>query len=130
MYENVGSKIQTVAKVFCVLIAFASIIAGFAMWVTTGNGVFSLLMIFGPLFAWLSSLVMYGFGELIENVAIVKKSAVSIVKLSKNVVAANNKIYDNNDKIATSNSGKDDERNAKQTAENVKEKIEDGSSEQ
>ncbi len=98
MYENVGSKIKTVAKVFCVIIGIASIIAGIAMWVTTGNVAFSVLMIFGPLLAWLSSLVMYGFGELIENVAIVKNSAVSIVKLSKNIVAANNKIYDNIDK--------------------------------
>jgi ribosomal protein L40E len=73
MFENVGEKIKSVALAFfwlgsigCALFALATAteVGGF-------EGVLSFVIItaLGVLISWLSSLTLYGFGELIESSA-------------------------------------------------------------
>ena len=75
MYDNIGRKIKDLAKAICLLEVFAAIIAGM---IVIGNfadardgtgmvGIGILIMVVGPLLAWISSWLLYGFGELIEK---------------------------------------------------------------
>lgn len=76
MYNNIGFKIKFTAKVlFWVLIAafaisgFRDILDGILYYntsVAVGGFVF---MLIGPAFAWVGSILIYGFGQLIENTA-------------------------------------------------------------
>lgn len=73
MFSNVGTKIKEMTSVFCWIGIIAFVIAGIfllaqnnAYYSTVGVGL--TVMLVGPLVCWLSSLVMYGFGELIDEV--------------------------------------------------------------
>ena len=66
MFNNIGGKLKMVAEIFTVTGIIVSIIFGILMFAE--NFLYGLLiMIAGSLISWLSSLVMYGFGHLIEN---------------------------------------------------------------
>jgi len=87
MFNNIGEKIKTWAVVECWLAIIASIIIGifliaqgmpsseeiaYGRVVETPANTFLIfcgigVAIFGSFFAWLSSLLVYGFGELIET---------------------------------------------------------------
>lgn len=77
MFDEVGKKIKLMVKVFFWLESTASIIVGIVMIVIAANeksyGRVSTIMglgclVIGPLIAWLSSLILYGFGELVDKV--------------------------------------------------------------
>lgn len=82
MYENIGSKIKGATQ-FCVVLLMAlSVICCFILGITTMSGKqgspAGLLWIFlgvplSCLIWWLSGLVLYGFGQLIENSDIIRK---------------------------------------------------------
>lgn len=69
MFDNIGSKLKAVAEVFAWLGIIASSIFGlvimFANEDTPLPGL--IIIVVGCLGSWLSSLSMYGFGQLIEN---------------------------------------------------------------
>lgn len=69
MYDNIGNKIKGLAKAVFVIETIMSVIAGFILLTIDEDlsliGFF--LMIVGPLVSWLSSLLLYGFGELIDK---------------------------------------------------------------
>lgn len=66
MFDNIGGKIKATAKVFCWITIIASLILGILM--LYGNAFGGVVfIIIGPLFAWIGSFVLYGFGELVEN---------------------------------------------------------------
>ena len=70
MFDNIGSKIKTLAKVVCWIGIIGSIIAGIAMIATMGSvGVLSglLTIVLGALLSWAGSFVLYGFGKMVEN---------------------------------------------------------------
>ena len=71
MYQNTGVKILAMAKVLAVLMMIISIVSGIATGLFTGGseGFFIGLTVIaiGCLFAWLSNLVLAGFGELVAN---------------------------------------------------------------
>ena len=70
MFDNIGSKIKTLAKVVCWIGIIGSIIAGIAMIATMGSvGVLPglLTIVLGALLSWVGSFVLYGFGEMVEN---------------------------------------------------------------
>ena len=73
MYDNIGGKIKILAKVSFIVAAIAEVITGITiMAVNDDLVVYGLLvMIVGPIVAWVSSWVLYGFGQLIENSDIV-----------------------------------------------------------
>ncbi len=83
MFENIGGKIKTLAQIICwlgivfsVLVGICIIILGSLTSDTAIGSVFSgmsaftsiLYFLLGPLLSWVSSLFIYGFGELIEKV--------------------------------------------------------------
>jgi hypothetical protein len=72
MYNNIGRKIKTLAKVICICIAVVWIIIGFSLILNRYSSPFVRLMglliiLIGPLFAWVNSFLLYGYGELIEQ---------------------------------------------------------------
>lgn len=77
MFDEIGTKIQVVAKVLAWIGIYASIIVGavlFAVGLTQAEELGYLMVItpfviaLGCLLSWLSNIVLYGFGKLIEDV--------------------------------------------------------------
>ena len=64
MYNNIGGKIKDLAIGTFIVEAIAFVIAGFALMIDT-EGLSLLLIIVGPIIAWVSSWLLYGFGEII-----------------------------------------------------------------
>ena len=69
MYDNIGGKIKSWAKVSFLVTAVIEVITGIALITTDEDpAVYGwLIMILGPIAAWVSSWLLYGFGQLIEN---------------------------------------------------------------
>lgn len=69
MFENVGSKVKTLAKVVCWIGIVAFVIGGIAT--ATQGGMFILIgilsAVIGAFFSWLGSLSLYAIGETAEN---------------------------------------------------------------
>lgn len=77
MFNNIGSKIKTFAKVMCWIGIIASVVAGLVMIATSFSsyapaaGIVAgiLTAVLGSLFSCVGSFMMVGFGELVENTA-------------------------------------------------------------
>jgi hypothetical protein len=76
MYRNIGKKIKILAQVIAWIGIISSIISGFYFWGLSAesrdNGAMLIVagfatMIGGSLLSWISSFVLYGFGELIDK---------------------------------------------------------------
>jgi hypothetical protein len=75
MYNNIDRKIKVLAKVIFWVGVIASVAIGIAMIVTganmrRGGGLIMLgsgLLVGGSLCSWISSMLLYGYGTLIEN---------------------------------------------------------------
>ena len=70
MFDNVGGKIKSLAKTIFIIETIIFIIGGLVMLSDGGDtamiyGVITIIV--GPLTAWVSSWLLYGFGELIEK---------------------------------------------------------------
>ena len=80
MFTRIGKKIKTVATVLFYALAAASVIGAFYVIINfgqllgTGNAVLLgiLIALVGCLLAWLSALMLYGFGEMVDNTAIIR----------------------------------------------------------
>ena len=74
MFNNVGGKIKGLAQVLTWIGIAASIIG--ALIQTKTSIILAVLTLgLGILFSWLSNLVLYGFGELVENSSIIAKES-------------------------------------------------------
>ena len=73
MFDNVGSKIKALASFFCWGGIIASVIGGIIVITLDEDLVWTGLavIIIGSLLSWVSSFVLYGFGELVVNSAII-----------------------------------------------------------
>lgn len=67
MYDNIGKKIKGLAIATFIIEAVASVIAGF-IFALEGEDFGAFLLLLGPFAAWLSSWLLYGFGELVDKV--------------------------------------------------------------
>ena len=86
MFNNIGRKIKTLAKVLCWIGCIFAIIIGISMMVSGGNSSYIsmngtpvsvgssasvimgiIVIILGVLASWIGSFAMYGFGQLVEN---------------------------------------------------------------
>ena len=71
MYDNIGSKIKGLAKAIFVFETICAVITGIALCSSNEEELIfiGLLIVIplGPLVAWVSSWLLYGFGELIDN---------------------------------------------------------------
>lgn len=85
MFNNIGRKIKVLASIIAWIGIIASIIVGVNFIVQSTDDIFADIpytlitlgigiMIVGSLLSWLSSFLLYGFGELIENSAIIAKN--------------------------------------------------------
>ncbi len=75
MFDNIGGKIKVLVSVICIIGIIVSVIIGITT-ISEGDefivaGV--IIMVVGSLAAWLSSFVLYGFGELIEKTCEIAK---------------------------------------------------------
>ena len=69
MFDNIGGKIKTLAKVVCWIGIIACIITGIVLMATGEDSILVgiLTAVVGSLLSWVSSFVLYGFGQLVEN---------------------------------------------------------------
>ncbi len=74
MYDNIGGKIKGLAKASFIVEAIAAVITGIALWVDTEEWWCSLILFCGPIVAWVSSWLLYGFGELIDKVSNIERN--------------------------------------------------------
>ena len=67
MYDNIGGKIKSWAVWIFIVEAIAAIIGGIAL-IANDNGLVGFLtIVIGPIAAWVSSWLLYGFAQLVEN---------------------------------------------------------------
>ena len=75
MFNNIGHKIQVLAKVLCWIGIICWVITGLALMAgefvraNSGAGVVAGIMtiIVGVLVSWIGSFLLYGFGQLVED---------------------------------------------------------------
>jgi hypothetical protein len=71
MYTNIGKKIKSLAVVICIVFIVLSVLIGLVAMAYDDKliPIALLAIIAAALISWLSSFVLYGFGELVENSA-------------------------------------------------------------
>lgn len=85
MFNNIGRKIKALAKIQFIVLAIIDFIVGIVILsvneylIAAGLSV----MLIGPILAWISSWILYGYGQLIENSD----------KLAKNVCETQDQIF-------------------------------------
>ncbi len=72
MYSNIGKKIKALAVVTFLIIAIPSVIGGVIL--ATEDPIGILLIIGGPLVAWITSWFTYGFGEIIDKLTDIERN--------------------------------------------------------
>jgi len=95
MFNNIGSKIKTLAIVLCLFKIVGCIITGFVVMYTINFMIGLLISVVGSLISWISLFFIYGFGQLIENSDI-------IVSQNKKILESNSVVYQNNNVFANS----------------------------
>lgn len=90
MFDNIGGKIKTLASVIAWLGIVCSVIIGIVFIATAEKLIFAgiIIAIVGSISSWVGSFLLYGFGELVDNSAIIaRKSNVNFLnsKLSNTV---------------------------------------------
>ena len=76
MYDNIGGKIKGLAKATFIVEAIASVITGIALMAADKDFIFIGLpaMVLGPIVAWVSSWLLYGFGEIIDKLCSIERN--------------------------------------------------------
>ena len=76
MFDNVGKKIKGLAEVVFFLEIMAFIIIGFVVIAKGGSFLAWGILIFalGAISAWISALLLYGFGELIDKICDIERN--------------------------------------------------------
>ena len=69
MFNNIGGKIKTLATIITWIGIVCSVIAGFSLMLANESLILLgvLIAVLGSLGSWISSFLIYGFGQLIEN---------------------------------------------------------------
>ena len=91
-YENIGNKIKGLAQMVFVVEAIAAVITGIALMATDEVLILYglLVLIVGPIVAWVSSWLLYGFGQLVENSDIIAEEHKRVNEKHEKTVAKNN----------------------------------------
>ncbi len=72
MFNNIGAKIKTLVTFLCWIGIIASCVGAILYWSLMEEFLGGLgILVGGCLFFWISSFILYGYGELIENSAII-----------------------------------------------------------
>ena len=115
-YDNIGEKIKSWAKWIAIVEAVLSVIGGILVMVNeidiigADSSVFMgpLLMISGPMIAWVSSWLLYGFGELISTTS---SNNLFLLSISQNTKKDTPDLNDNTGKHAAHRIDLDDDAN-------------------
>lgn len=69
MFENIGNKIKALAQIITWMGIISSIVSGILLIVNNNDMIFLgiVIIVVGSLGAWISSFLLYGFGQLVEN---------------------------------------------------------------
>ena len=78
MFENIGYKIKSLAKLLCWLGIAVSLASGCYIF-RTKEWLGVLIIVGGTLLSWLGNFVLYGFGELIDNSEIANQELADVV---------------------------------------------------
>ena len=74
MYENIGKKLKTFAKFSCIIMSVLAVIGGIVLACMDDStlviGLVTALV--SPFVFWISSWVLYAFGELVEKVVLIE----------------------------------------------------------
>ena len=91
-YENIGDKIKGLAQMTFVVEAIAAVITGIALMASDEDLILYglLVLIAGPIIAWVSSWLLYGYGQLIENSDIIAEEYNRKNEKHEKVVEKNN----------------------------------------
>ena len=89
MFDNIGVKIQKVAKIITWVNIVISIIGGIALFfcgILIDEMLWLILLapievLLGCVMAWLSTIILYGFGKLIEDVEAIRNKKPPIIKV-------------------------------------------------
>ena len=89
MFDNIGEKIKTLAKVLCWIGIIASVVGAIALWAQNSRYYNTIALGFGVLIggavgSWIGSFFMYGFGELIEETMLTRQVNTLILKELQN----------------------------------------------
>lgn len=86
MFENVGEKLKKFAKILFVLAVIGDIICAFIFGIETDyyrdgvlNDMFWIFLLIGPIVSYLQSMILYGFGELVEKTTKTKQLMEKVV---------------------------------------------------
>ena len=78
LYSNIGSKIKNWAKWVFIVAAIASVIGAICMMASAEDSwmlvVGMIVLVVGPLIAWVSSWLLYGFGEIIVKLTAIERN--------------------------------------------------------
>ena len=81
LYKNIGEKIKAWAKWIFIAEAIAAIIGGLLL-IFDGEGLIGIIiLIAGPFVAWVSSWLLYAFGELVEKTVANESNTRNILKI-------------------------------------------------
>ena len=92
MYDNIGEKIKGLAKVMFIVEAIAAVIGGIVLLGDEFLAIGLLTLFLGPVVAWISSWLLYGFGELIDNVCRIAANTRTLKNESTSFNTANNAV--------------------------------------
>ena len=85
MYENIGKKIKLLAQAIFILDSIAAVITGIVLWIDIEEGWCAIVLFGGPVVAWISSWLLYGFGELIDKVCDIERNTRGVAKSNSHV---------------------------------------------
>ena len=76
MYDNIGGKIKGLAKILCALESISTVIWGLYVMAEDADLALIgfLIIIGGVLVTWVSTFLLYGFGELIDKACAIERN--------------------------------------------------------
>ena len=78
MFNNIGSKIRGLSIGCFVIGAVVSVILGIALLCNNATAMGLIYLFVGPVLSWLSTLLLYGLGQLIDDTAIIREATVAM----------------------------------------------------
>lgn len=99
MYYNIGGKLKGLAIVMFVCGFIASIFMGISLMVMDDSLILLgiLLIVLGAFVSWISSLALYGFGEIIQKLTAIEKNTRCFKSLKNDSNAENEDFSDDED---------------------------------
>lgn len=76
MYDNIGRKIKNLAEAIFIIATILAVIMGIALTFLLEDIFYVglIVLVVGPIVAWISSWLLYGFGELVDKVCDIERN--------------------------------------------------------